>query len=340
MSAIHRLAPRVHFDIFTRTPRWFFDRSVGAPFSYYSVCTDIGMVQTSPLQEDLEKTIECLDRFIPFDGAQVDRLTRKIVQRRCRLVICDIAPIGIAVARRAGIPSVLIENFTWDWIYKAYARKDPRFEPYRLYLREAFRHADVHIQTEPLCRRAPGADIVVPPISRSIRTPRRDMRKQLGVPEAARLVLITMGGFETSYAFQETLDRHRDMRFILPGAGRRPKAALNTIPFPQDSPYFHPDLVHCCDVVVAKAGYSTVAEACHAEVSFACVKRPDFPEARVLEAFIHRHLNSFAMTEAEFQSGEWITQGLPDLLERPRKRRAPLNGARKAAVFIHALLST
>ena len=339
MSAIHRLTPRVHFYIFAGTPRWFFDRSVEAPFSYHAVCTDIGMVQPSPLHEDLEKTIEHLDRFIPFDAPLVDRLARQIEQRQCQLVICDIAPLGITVARRAGIPSVLIENFTWDWIYKAYARKDPRFEPYRRYLGKTFRQVDVHIQTAPLCRRTPGADIVVGPISRRNRTPARDMRQQLGIPESTRLVLITMGGFKTSYAFRDALGRHRDTWFILPGAERGPAASPNVIPLPQDSPYYHPDLVHCCDVVAAKAGYSTVAEACRAGAAFACVLRPDFPEARVLEAFIHGHLNSFAMTEAEFQSGEWITQGLPNLLERPRKRQASSDGDRKAAAFIHALLS-
>jgi hypothetical protein len=66
---------------------------------------------------------------------------------------------------------------------------------------------------------------------------------------------------------------------------------------------------------------------------------PEFPEARVLEAYIRRHLDSVFMTEAEFQSGRWLTRGLQDLLQRRRKRRAPSDGARQAAAFIHARLA-
>ena len=341
MSAIRRQAPGIEFDIFTRTPRWFFDRSVNAPFSYHPVDTDVGMVQTTPLHEDLGSTLERLDRFFPFEDDRIDPLAHKMVQCQCRLVICDIAPMGIAVARKAGIPSVLIENFTWDWIYKTYALKDPRFNPHRRYLREMFRRADVHIQTEPLCRRDPGADIVVPPIARKIRTPSRDMRKRIGVPEGAPLVLITMGGFQPRYLFRDALGRSRDIWFILSGVDQqRPALAPNAISIPHDSPYYHPDLVHCCDVVVAKAGYSTVAEVCQAGAKFACVLRPDFPEARILESFIRRHLDSFAMTETEFHSGDWITQGLSNLLECREKRGVPTDGAAKAATFILPLLST
>ena len=39
-------------------------------------------------------------------------------------MIADIPPLAIAAARRAGIPSIVVGNFTWDWIYAYY----PRFE--------------------------------------------------------------------------------------------------------------------------------------------------------------------------------------------------------------------
>jgi hypothetical protein len=231
-----------------------------------------------PRFEDLEKTLENLERFIPFDPGKVEHLAREVAARGCRMAICDIAPLGIAVARRAGIPSILIENFTWDWIYSAYAGRDHRFASIARYLRERFREADIHIQTDPLCRRSPRADIVVPPISRPVRTPPGDMRRALGVPDGAPLVLITMGGFQTEYAFWDALGRHRDIWFVVPGgAGTRRDATPHIIPLAQDSLLFHPDLVNCCDVVAAKASYSTVAEACQAGAGYACVLRARVP---------------------------------------------------------------
>ncbi len=338
LSALHRRIPQMHVDIFTLTPRWFFERSIDAPFSYHEHRTDIGMIQPSPLHENLEKTIAHLEGFIPFDPQWIDRIARQLDRWGCRLVLCDIAPTGIAVARRAGIPSVLVENFTWDWIYRAYAEKDRRFAIAACYLRERFQEADAHIQTEPLCRKVPWADMTVPPISRPFRTPPAEVRRQLGVPETAPLVLITMGGFQTDYDFWDALGAHREIWFIIPGAGARSDAGPNIICLPQDSPFFHPDLVRCADVVVAKSGYSTIAEVCQAGAAYACVLRPDFPEAQVLEAYIRSRLESIFMTEAEFQSGRWLDRGLLHLLARRRRRRAPSDGADKVAAFIHARL--
>ena len=36
------------------------------------------------------------------------------------LVIADAPPLGIAAGKAAGRPTVLLGNFTWDWIYAAY----------------------------------------------------------------------------------------------------------------------------------------------------------------------------------------------------------------------------
>ncbi|CAN5879555.1 hypothetical protein BH18ACI5_BH18ACI5_20630 [soil metagenome] len=38
-----------------------------------------------------------------------------------QLVISDAAPLACTSAARAGIPSIVVSNFTWDWIYSGYA---------------------------------------------------------------------------------------------------------------------------------------------------------------------------------------------------------------------------
>ncbi|MEZ4565569.1 MAG: hypothetical protein R2860_00925 [Desulfobacterales bacterium] len=57
MNAIFKRWPFVRFDIFTRTPEWFFKNSLAAPFVYHSCVTDVGLVQTDPLHFDPDKTI-------------------------------------------------------------------------------------------------------------------------------------------------------------------------------------------------------------------------------------------------------------------------------------------
>jgi hypothetical protein len=122
MNALNRnqVSEQVHFEIFTLVPRWFFRESVTASFTYHTLLTDIGLVQESSLRENIPQTLNLLRKFLPFDLELVIDLAKHIRQLKCELILCDIAALGIAVAEVAKVPSVLIENFTWDWIYEGY----------------------------------------------------------------------------------------------------------------------------------------------------------------------------------------------------------------------------
>ena len=143
------------FEIFTEAPRWFFEDSVSSPFGYHKALTDIGFVQNTPFREDVRKTLRHLEAFFPLEGSLIDRLAEKVSSLGCSLVVCDISPLGIAVGKKAGIPSVLVENFTWDWIYSAYVDVDRRIAFYVDYLKELFGSADFHVQTMPVAAARP-----------------------------------------------------------------------------------------------------------------------------------------------------------------------------------------
>ena len=118
MEAVSKIVPSISFHIFSTVPRWFFDDSLPCRFEYHEFLTDIGLIQKTPFSHDLKETIDALDQFIPFDSALISNTAGLLKQLACRMVICDISPLGIAIAVKAGLPSVLIENFTWDWIYE------------------------------------------------------------------------------------------------------------------------------------------------------------------------------------------------------------------------------
>ena len=134
----------VCFEIVTTVPHWFFAESLTAPYSLHSVNCDIGLVQRNSLEEDPGKTLELLDRFFPLDQSLVDRVAGLLAD--CSLVICDIAPLGIAAAQRAGTLSVLLENFTWDWIYRSYLEQWPGFDYHISYLQQLYASVDYHLQ--------------------------------------------------------------------------------------------------------------------------------------------------------------------------------------------------
>ncbi|MBM3130112.1 MAG: hypothetical protein FJ009_15995 [Chloroflexi bacterium] len=334
MNALAAQDPALHFEIFTRVPRWFFADSLRAPFTYHSCLTDVGLAQADALNENIPQTLKRLREFFPLDQSLISNLAQRVTRLKCRAVICDIAPLGIAVARAANVPSILIENFTWDWIYAGYTRDDARFQKFVAYLRGVFRAADYHIQTEPVC--APRAcDRVACPVAREPRTSAREIRAQLGIPARARVVLITMGGTPSAqeHASLVRLTQMARAHFVVPGNHRRAEKRDNLLLLPQRSAFYHPDLVHASDAVIGKAGYSTVAEAYRAGIPFGYIARAKFREAKTLARFIESEMGGFEISAAAFESGHWLAR-LDDLLAMPRRARRDPNGATQIAEFI------
>ncbi len=337
MAAIHEIDSSIRFEIFTKVPSCFFHSSLSGPFTYHSLLTDIGLMQKTPLREDLNKTLQCLNDFLPFDHSQISTLGQLINRLRCELIICDIAPMGILVAKEAHIPSVLVENFTWDWIYQEYRSHDIQINKHIVYLRSLFDAAEHHVQTEPVCCYRV-ADLTTLPVSRKVRTPAREIRKKLRLPSNSKVVMITMGGIPEQYTFLKELATQRDVHFVVPGGSESMEIRDNLVLLPHHSNFFHPDLINVCDAVVGKLGYSTLAEVYHAGIPFGYISRPSFRESEILAAYVKKEMIGVAIEETEFQVGTWISH-LQDLLALPRIQRSGPNGAQQVARFVHTLLN-
>jgi hypothetical protein len=249
------------------------------------------------------------------------------------MVLCDIAPLGIAVAKAANLPSILVENFTWDWIYTGYTKSAPDFARHIPYLNEVFASADIHIQATPVCAPSSLADLTTAPIGRAPVTPPGEMRTRLGVPPQARMVLVTMGGVPERFHNLDRVSGKEDIFLVIPGGSDSIQVRDQLVLLPHHSNFYHPDLIHASDAVVGKAGYSTLSEAYHAAVPFGYVSRPSFRESGPLTTFIDQEMNGFEIPLSEYHSGQWVER-LPALLEIPRPVRNGVNGADEAAELI------
>lgn len=336
MAAMQEIDPSIRFEIFTHVPCWFFQTSLAGAFGYHALLTDIGLVQKTSLLADLPATLQRLDDFLPFERCTIADLAGQLHTLECALVMCDIAPMGIAVAKEAGIPSILIENFTWDWIYQEYTAGSNGIVKYINYLQALFTTADYHIQTEPVCVPR-SADLTTQPVSRKCTTSAVEIRTQLAIPHEAHVVLLTMGGIPAQYTFLPQLAEQQGIFFVVPGGSSSVQTRGNILLLPQQTPVFHPDLVNACDAVVGKAGYSTVAEVYHAGIPFGYIARQDFRESPVLVTYMAQHMQGIAIPETSFHHGNWLAR-LPELLALPRQHRSGPNGADQAARFTYQLL--
>lgn len=333
VAALRDRLSSIEVELWTTVPKWFFEESLGFPFTYREFSCDVGLVQKSPVTEDLPATVAALDRMWSGEEgkARTSGVASELVASGTDLVLCDISPLGLAAANEAGLPSVLLENFTWDWIYEPLAEFEPRFAPWIPFLAERFATADLRLQLEPVCLRAAGS-VAVPPIARAPRQAREAVRARLAVPDGGALVLVSMGGIRHRLENVAPLFESSGATFALLGSSEREEANRNVRLLPHHSPIYHPDLMAAADLVVGKLGYSTVAEAVTSGTRMLYVPRPSFRESAVLERYVGERLPAAAISWEELGSGTFAarTAGLLAAQAAPH----PAEGARVAAAAI------
>ncbi len=335
MSAIHQKDPNLQLEIYTQVPPWFFEESYPGNFQYHSLLTDIGLVQKTSLHENISDTLEALNQFYPLDDQLIDQLASQLQSAKCDLVLCDIAPIGILAAKHAGIPSILIENFTWDWIYEGYRHHQKEFKPHIAYLKKIFESVDYHIQAHPVCH-IDEEYLAVNPISREPVTSPEKIRKKLHIPAGMPFVLITMGGIAEKFPFLEKLYKQQDIYFVIPGGAQTAQNKKNVILLAHKTGFYHPDLVHASDLVIGKLGYSTLAEVYYAGVTYGFVTREHFRESKELTRYVQKEMPSFSLNEDAFYQGDWAAF-LSASLNKGRVQKDVVNGAQQIANFIWRL---
>jgi len=334
LAEFKALLPELAIDLYTTVPEWFFADSLpGVKFDYFPVACDIGLVQRGPLEEDIPASVAALDRF--WLAAPIAGLAEQLRARQTTLVLCDIAPLGLAAAAQAGIPSVLLENFTWEWIYRGYDNAALHRHADRL--AALFELADLRIQCTPCCQPLAGA-VSVPPISRRGRLGREATRRRLQLASEEKLVLVSLGGVDGGLDFLPALASRTPATFLLLGQEELGRLPANVRRLPKHSPFFHPDPIAAADLVLGKTGYSTVAEVYAAGTPFLCLSRAAFRESAVLERFVESNPPS-RVVDGTMLSGPEAPDVVQQLLAAPAGASMRPNGATEAARWIGRLHS-
>lgn len=327
MEAVKTANPEASFKLLTTVPKWFFEHTLNS-FEYIPVKADLGLVQNGPMNEDLTATVEALEKLYPYSEHAVQEAADQTAD--CDVILCDIAPLGIAAGNTNGVPTVLIENFTWDWIYQGYS-DCPQLSPFINYLQTLYSKADYHLQLVPVCSEKQCSKRIAP-IRRKPRVSSKTIRSQLGIDDS-KLVLISMGGVEGAFPFLDQLKTFKHTVFLIPGSVETARREDNLLLYPQNSGFHHPDLVEACDVIIGKAGYSTLAETWHAGVPMGALLRESFPETPALAEFIKAEIPGTTLSPEDWENGKWLNH-LPQLLETPRITRTVRNGAEDVADFL------
>jgi hypothetical protein len=251
---------------------------------------DVGVVQRGGLELDIDATRERWTTFAECLDARAQHEAASLRAHGVEVVVADIPPLAFEAAALAGVPSLGLTNFGWDWIYAIW----PAFEPVIARIQAAYARADCLLRL-PLSSSAPDAFpafrniLDVPPIARRATRARDAVRRELRLPADANVVLLSFGGFHASGLNLDALAEWRDYLFLV--TADEPRAA-NVVQLPAQQPDYA-SLLAACDAVVTKPGYGIVADCLANQVPVVYTDRGPFREydvlARALESLGRAH---------------------------------------------------
>lgn len=341
IEIINALGPHLSADtriiIRTSAPRWLFDRTLTVPVTLLAGECDTGIVQIDSLRIDEAETVHRAREFYAAAQQRTLNETELLRTHEAKLVVADAPPLACAAADALGIPSVIISNFTWDWIYDRYARRFEAEAPdvvpviaraystatggWRLPMHGGF--ATVRPVTD------------LPFVARHARHAQDEVRDVLDLPAERPLALCSFGGYGLTAFDLASVDCLEHWTVVATGRVP-PRHRSHGLVFVDESRMYesglrYEDLVAAVDVVVTKPGYGIISECVANGTAMLYTSRGQFPEYDIMVAEMPRVLRCAYLDQASLLAGRWRAALDALLASLPPPEYPPTDGAEVAA---------
>jgi len=347
INAVLAKRPEVRIGVRTAAPRWLFDLTVKGKVAFSTLECDTGVVQLDALSLDEADSIRRASAFHSDLVTRAASETRVLRELGAGLIVGDIPPLAFAVGASAGIPTIALGNFTWDWIYADYprVRLAPSLMPA---IRGAYGKATMGLRL-PM---SGGFDTVsnvkdIPFIARHATLTREQVCKILKLPTDRPLVLVSFGGFGLPGLDTTAVSKFKKYNVIATSNAPMSRAKKDTptvdkkgtfITINEEAMYDagvrYEDLVGASEAVVTKPGYGIISECIANDTAVLYTSRGHFPEYEVLVEEMPKYVRSAPISHDDLFDGKWETH-LDKLLAQPKHKKKPeTNGADVAAEIL------
>ena len=345
INAVRERRPEIPIVVRTGAKRWIFDLTLRSAVDFRPVECDTGIAQIDSLRLDEAETLRRAAAFYATFGERVQAEAAFLREADAALVVADLPPLGVAAACEAGIASVAIGNFTWDWIYEGYEPEEKGLPDLVPLIREATGLASAFVRL-PMWggfeMAPPERTSDIPLVARRSGRKPADTRRALGLPPDRKLVLLSFGGhgvkgmapeafasFGGEYA--AVLTGHLEMSVpASQGDGAVFEFDEQSL---YDQGWRYEDLVAAVDVVATKPGYGIIAECAANDTALLYTSRGHFVEYEVLVQEMPRYVRSQFIPQDALFAGEWLPY-LEELLSQDRPEPADVSGAAHAAGLV------
>ncbi|KAL2652701.1 hypothetical protein R1flu_020829 [Riccia fluitans] len=320
--------------IVTGAPDFIFCQEIDSPkLLIRKMLLDCGAVQSDPLTVD---RLASLDLYAKTAVHPRETLLPAEVQWlqsiKADLVVSDVVPIACKAAAEAGIPSVCVSNFSWDFIYSEYMTvAAPQHRSIVWQIAEDYSNALFVIRLPGHCPMPAFRDVIdAPLVVRSLRRNRHQVRKELGLSEEEKILLFNFGGQDPKWSLKDEFLPEGWKCFVC-GAPQEQELSSSFIRMERD--VYTPDLIAASDCMLGKIGYGTVSEVLAYRVPFVFIRRDYFNEEPFLRKMLDFYRAGVEMPRRDFFSGRWAPYLQRAQALKPRFN-AEINGGQVVAQIL------
>ncbi len=325
-QVLKALPPDLPLILKTTAPeRLFREEMPGRVFEYIADEYDCGCLQSDSVTV-LQR--ETLMRYGQIAQANALRLPEEIAFLQARGVRCvasDVPSFPLFAARKAGISSVAVANFTWHDIYAEYVQT-PDDAALLAQMASEYAAATLACLT-PLALPMVG-DVFpnverVPLVARRGHPIRAELTEALGVPANKHLALLYLGNWGLDINW-DALTHWDDWIFL---TDRPVPQAVATMRAFDSSRWRYADVAASVNAVISKAGYGTLTECIANSVPLIYLPRAGFAEHKALVLGMKGWGGGVEISEADFFAGNWGLALSAARAARPDPEVYPTNGA-------------
>jgi hypothetical protein len=296
--------------------------------------TDFGFEMHDALTVDLPRSLARYERLYADEAAWQARLARSIDALAPDAVLSNVGPMPLAAAAQVGVPAFAASSLNWASLLEALCPAEPRARAVAARMRAGYGCARAVFALQP-CLPFDGFERVCPvaPIARRGRARRAELAAALGLAAGTRVMTVAFGGLPmaVSTAAWRLAPDWAAVVFLADAVEVRGVIDGERLGWP------FIDLLASTDLLVAKPGYGTFAEAGFQGVDTLVVPRDAWPESPWLQRWLAQHARTAPLPPADLRAGRFA-EAIASIDAQPRRVPAHGDGAAQVAEAILAAL--
>ncbi|CAK9182379.1 unnamed protein product [Ilex paraguariensis] len=197
-----------------------------------------------------------------------------------------------------------LQNSSWDFIYAEYVMAAGYHHRSIVWqIAEDYSHCEFLIRLPGYCPMPAFRDVIdVPLVVRRLHKSRKEARREIGIADDVKLVILNFGGQPAGWKLKEEYLPSGWLCLVC-GATDKQELPPNFIKLAKD--VYTPDLIAASDCMLGKIGYGTVSEAMAYKLPFVFVRRDYFNEEPFLRNMLEYYQGGVEMIRRDLLTGHW-----------------------------------